>query len=74
METAVLAHLKAHGHDLPLSQARVFQRIAPDAPRQEVITAAIASGNASAGFAAVQEDMTWAALNRVSAKDHSEVA
>jgi DNA-binding MarR family transcriptional regulator len=33
MESAVLAHLKAHGHDLPLSQARVFQRIAPDGSR-----------------------------------------
>ena len=33
MESAVLAHLKACGHDLPLSQARVFQRIAPDGSR-----------------------------------------
>ena len=33
MESAVLAHLKAHGHDLPLSQARVFQRIAPGGSR-----------------------------------------
>lgn len=33
MESAVLSHLKAHGHDLPLSQARVFQRIAPDGSR-----------------------------------------
>ena len=33
LESAVLAHLKAHGHDLPLSQARVFQRIAPDGSR-----------------------------------------
>jgi DNA-binding MarR family transcriptional regulator len=33
MESAVLAHLKVHGHDLPLSQARVFQRIAPDGSR-----------------------------------------
>ncbi|WP_231930473.1 MarR family winged helix-turn-helix transcriptional regulator [Friedmanniella luteola] len=33
MESAVLAHLKAHGHDLPLSQARVFQRIGPDGSR-----------------------------------------
>ncbi len=33
MESSVLAHLKAHGHDLPLSQARVFQRIAPDGSR-----------------------------------------
>src|SRR6476646_10267745 len=33
MESAVLAHLKAHGHDLPLSEARVFQRIAPGGSR-----------------------------------------
>ena len=33
MEAAVLAHLKAHGHELPLSQARVFQRIAADGSR-----------------------------------------
>jgi DNA-binding MarR family transcriptional regulator len=33
MESAVLAHLKTHGHDLPLSQARVFQRIAADGSR-----------------------------------------
>ena len=33
MESAVLAHLKEHGHDLPLSQARVFQRIAPAGSR-----------------------------------------
>ncbi|MBM7799865.1 DNA-binding MarR family transcriptional regulator [Microlunatus panaciterrae] len=33
MESAVLAALKAHGHDLPLSQARVFQRIAPAGSR-----------------------------------------
>ena len=33
LESAVLAALKAHGHDLPLSQARVFQRIAPDGSR-----------------------------------------
>ncbi len=33
MESAVVAHLKAHGHDLPLSQARVFQRIAPNGSR-----------------------------------------
>ena len=29
MESAVLAELRAHGHDLPVSQARVFQRIDP---------------------------------------------
>jgi DNA-binding MarR family transcriptional regulator len=33
MESAVLAALKEHGHDLPLSQARVFQRIAPGGSR-----------------------------------------
>ncbi|MFI5898360.1 MarR family winged helix-turn-helix transcriptional regulator [Actinoplanes sp. NPDC051513] len=33
METAVLATLKAHGHDIGLSQARVFQRIAPGGSR-----------------------------------------
>jgi DNA-binding MarR family transcriptional regulator len=33
MESAVLAELKAHGHDLPLNQARVFQRIAPAGSR-----------------------------------------
>jgi len=27
MESAVLAHLKAHGHDLPLSQAREAHRM-----------------------------------------------
>ena len=33
MESAVLAALRAYGHDLPVSQARVFQRIAPDGSR-----------------------------------------
>ncbi|NUP01418.1 MAG: MarR family transcriptional regulator [Nonomuraea sp.] len=33
METAVLAALKAHGHDLPIGQARIFQRIAPQGSR-----------------------------------------
>jgi DNA-binding MarR family transcriptional regulator len=33
MESAVLAELKAHGHDIPLNQARVFQRIAPGGSR-----------------------------------------
>ena len=33
MESAVLAALKAHGHDIPLNQARVFQRIAPGGSR-----------------------------------------
>lgn len=33
MESAVMAELKAHGHDLPLSHARVFQRIDPAGSR-----------------------------------------
>jgi DNA-binding MarR family transcriptional regulator len=33
MESAVLEALKAHGHDLPLNQARVFQRIDPRGSR-----------------------------------------
>lgn len=33
MESAVLDTLRAHGHDLPLNQARVFQRIDPDGSR-----------------------------------------
>lgn len=33
MESAVLAALKEHGHDMPLNQARVFQRINPDGSR-----------------------------------------
>jgi DNA-binding MarR family transcriptional regulator len=33
LESAVLAELKAHGHDIPLNQARVFQRIAPGGSR-----------------------------------------
>ena len=33
LESAVLEALKAHGHDLPLNQARVFQRIAPGGSR-----------------------------------------
>ena len=33
MEQAVLDELKAHGHDLPLNQARVFARIAPQGSR-----------------------------------------
>lgn len=33
LESAVLAALRAHGHDLPLNQARVFQRIAPGGSR-----------------------------------------
>ena len=33
METAVLADLRRHGHDLSISQARVFQRLSPDGTR-----------------------------------------
>ena len=33
MESTVLAALRAHGHDLPPHQARVFQRIAPGGSR-----------------------------------------
>jgi DNA-binding MarR family transcriptional regulator len=33
METAVLDELRRHGHDLTLSQARVFQRIGPSGSR-----------------------------------------
>ena len=33
LESAVLARLKEHGHDLPLNQARVFQRIDPRGSR-----------------------------------------
>jgi DNA-binding MarR family transcriptional regulator len=40
MENAVLAELRAHGHDLPINQARVFQRIAPDGSRMAQLAAA----------------------------------
>lgn len=33
LESAVLAALREHGHDLPLSEARVFQRIRPEGSR-----------------------------------------
>lgn len=33
LESAVMDALRAHGHDLPLNQARVFQRIAPEGSR-----------------------------------------
>lgn len=33
MESAVLDELRAHGHQLTISQARVFQRIGPDGSR-----------------------------------------
>ena len=40
VEAAVLAALKEHGHDMPLSQARVFQRINPDGSRMAELAAA----------------------------------
>lgn len=40
LESAVLGHLKAHGHDLPLNQARVFQRISPSGSRLVDLAAA----------------------------------
>lgn len=40
LESAVLAHLRAHGHDLPLNQARVFQRISPSGSRLVDLAAA----------------------------------
>ena len=33
LESAVMAELKARGHDIPIAQARVFQRIAPAGSR-----------------------------------------
>jgi DNA-binding MarR family transcriptional regulator len=33
LESAVMEALRAHGHDLPLNQARVFQRISPQGSR-----------------------------------------
>jgi DNA-binding MarR family transcriptional regulator len=33
MESAVLTALKSHGHDVPLNQVRVFQRITPGGSR-----------------------------------------
>ncbi|WP_408667091.1 MarR family winged helix-turn-helix transcriptional regulator [Jatrophihabitans sp.] len=33
LESAVMAALKSHGHDIPLNQARVFQRIGPGGTR-----------------------------------------
>jgi len=40
METAVLAALAEHGHELTISQARVFQRISPDGSRPSELAAA----------------------------------
>lgn len=40
MESAVMAELKTHGHDLPLSHARVFQRIGLDGSRMNDLAVA----------------------------------
>ena len=40
MESAVLAELRAHGHELTISQARVFQRIGPHGSRPGELAAA----------------------------------
>jgi DNA-binding MarR family transcriptional regulator len=40
MESAVLARLRECGHDLPINQARVFQRIAPEGSRLVQLAAA----------------------------------
>jgi DNA-binding MarR family transcriptional regulator len=40
MESAVLAELRSHGYDMPLNQARVFQRIAPGGSRLADLAAA----------------------------------
>lgn len=40
VESAVLATLREHGHDIPLNQARVFQRINPDGSRMAELAAA----------------------------------
>jgi DNA-binding MarR family transcriptional regulator len=40
MESAVLTVLREHGHDIPLNQARVFQRIAPGGSRLADLAAA----------------------------------
>lgn len=40
MESAVMAELKAHGHDLAVSHARVFQRINPEGSRMNELAEA----------------------------------
>jgi DNA-binding MarR family transcriptional regulator len=40
LESAVLATLRTHGHDLPLSDARVFQRISPQGSRMSDLAVA----------------------------------
>lgn len=40
LETKVLETLRAHGYDLPLSQARVFQRIDPEGSRLSTLARA----------------------------------
>lgn len=49
LESAVLTHLKAHGHDLPLNQARVFQRISPSGSRLVDLAAAAQLSKQTAG-------------------------
>lgn len=40
LETAVLDRMRLHGHDVPLSQARVFQRIRPGGSRMSELAEA----------------------------------
>jgi DNA-binding MarR family transcriptional regulator len=49
LESAVLAALKAHGHDMPVSQARVFQRIAPEGSRLGQLAQAAQVGKQTVG-------------------------
>jgi DNA-binding MarR family transcriptional regulator len=49
LESAVLAELRAHGHDLPLNQARVFQRIAPRGSRLADLAAAAQASKQTVG-------------------------
>lgn len=44
MESAVLTELRKHGHDLPISQARVFQRISPAGTRMADLAVAAQVG------------------------------
>lgn len=40
LENAVMEALRARGHDIPISQARVFQRIGPDGSRMSELAEA----------------------------------
>jgi DNA-binding MarR family transcriptional regulator len=40
LENAVLSRLREHGHDLPVNQARVFQRISPEGSRMSELAEA----------------------------------